>query len=367
MNYKNKIPLICIIWLGFQVSFGQTHTIQDNTTSVTILPSSISSTHIANQNVNQNNLVLGQDAMFLASPSAKDNVALGQNSMNRGYDAKDNIVIGLGSNYWSVYSDRNIAIGTNALYSHEPISGDGVNNDDNVAIGHEAMKNFFCLNKYNIGIGTQALQQPSQSSVGIGYQAGKSGTDASVLIGYQAGMNSGYSTVAIGYQAAYSNATQRSVFLGYMAGYSEATNDKLYIENTNSTSPLIGGDFANDIVGINVPIANLTTLSNDKFYVNGNTRITGALLTSTKVFSSTITTTDSDDNYKLIYIGTTNSTFNLTLPGNVGRELLIVNHGSGNLNLNMPIITGFGTTISSIVPGQVVHVVATGSDWHKIN
>ncbi len=43
-----------------------------------------------------------------------------------------------------------------------------------------------------------------------------------------------------------------NVFLGYNSGYSETGSNKLYIENSNSGAPLIGGDFSTNRVGINV-------------------------------------------------------------------------------------------------------------------
>lgn len=39
--------------------------------------------------------------------------------------------------------------------------------------------------------------------------------------------------------------------MGYKAGFYETENNKLYINNDSSTSPLIYGDFANDSVKIN--------------------------------------------------------------------------------------------------------------------
>jgi hypothetical protein len=45
--------------------------------------------------------------------------------------------------------------------------------------------------------------------------------------------------------------------LGYQAGYNETGSDKLYIDNSDTSQPLIYGDFSNNRVGINrVPTAN---------------------------------------------------------------------------------------------------------------
>ncbi|NOX16652.1 MAG: tail fiber domain-containing protein, partial [Chlorobi bacterium] len=72
----------------------------------------------------------------------------------------------------------------------------------------------------------------------IGDNAGYNGTDLeyNVFVGYSAGKN----------------ATGNSnVFVGYKAGFNETGSNKLYIENSNSTSPLIYGDFSSDDVTIN--------------------------------------------------------------------------------------------------------------------
>ena len=51
-----------------------------------------------------------------------------------------------------------------------------------------------------------------------------------------------------------------NVFLGHDAGYNETSSNKLYISNSDTASPLIGGDFAAGVVTIN-SILTLTPLS----------------------------------------------------------------------------------------------------------
>ena len=48
-----------------------------------------------------------------------------------------------------------------------------------------------------------------------------------------------------------------NVAVGYQAGYNETGNSKLYIESSNSSQPLIGGDFGTRKVGINRTMTNL--------------------------------------------------------------------------------------------------------------
>ena len=82
--------------------------------------------------------------------------------------------------------------------------------------------------------------------------------NSNTAMGYAALYNktSGSNNTALGANAGYDNVTGTgNVFLGNDAGYHETGDNKLYIENTSSTTPLIGGDFDTDEVTINGSIA----------------------------------------------------------------------------------------------------------------
>lgn len=66
-------------------------------------------------------------------------------------------------------------------------------------------------------------------------------------------LTTGSGNIIIGDYAGYSITAQDNynIMIGYLAGYSETGSYKLYIENTNSATPLIYGDFANDSIRIN--------------------------------------------------------------------------------------------------------------------
>jgi len=90
-----------------------------------------------------------------------------------------------------------------------------------------------------VGRSSGRLTTGGQYNVYLGHFAGYRGTTA--------GLN-----VALGSFAGFQNVTGlRNVFLGPYAGYNETGSDKLYIENTSATTPLIYGDFAVEAVGIN--------------------------------------------------------------------------------------------------------------------
>ena len=70
---------------------------------------------------------------------------------------------------------------------------------------------------------------------------------------------------SVGFETGANNLTgSGNVFLGYQAGYNETGSNKLYIDNSNTSTPLIYGDF-----------------DTDKVTINGDMTVTGALKANT--------------------------------------------------------------------------------------
>ena len=61
-----------------------------------------------------------------------------------------------------------------------------------------------------------------------------------------------------------------NIFIGNEAGYYATDSSKLYIENSNSSTPLIYGDFEKDILEFNGNVGIGTTPTNAKFEVLGS-------------------------------------------------------------------------------------------------
>ena len=77
---------------------------------------------------------------------------------------------------------------------------------------------------------------------------------SNVFNGYYSGRSNttGHRNTFLGFQSGYKNTSSPgSVFIGYQAGYNEKTGNKLYIDNSSTTTPLIYGKFDTDQVGIN--------------------------------------------------------------------------------------------------------------------
>jgi hypothetical protein len=91
-----------------------------------------------------------------------------------------------------------------------------------------------------------------------------------VTLGYLSGRNNttGHRNTNLGTYAGYSNSTgSGNVFIGYQAGYYETGSNQLYITNNSDTTPLIHGDFANDVVTINGSINIVGTASAEEIEV----------------------------------------------------------------------------------------------------
>jgi len=206
-----------------------------------------------------NCVAIGNYASYSANTTGTNCVVIGTYAC---YNATgtSNVAFGDSALYTCTTGNNNIAIGIGALRN-------GSNPRQNVAIGRQALYNASAVSGLNLGIGYQAGYNITSGvrNVAIGYRALRQSTTSNynVAIGYETGYtsNSG-SNVLIGNYAGYSIAGSGNVCIGYNAGYNEAGSNKLYIDNTNTSTPLIYGDFSSVWVGINrVPTTNCFEVS----------------------------------------------------------------------------------------------------------
>jgi len=212
------------------------------------------------------------------------NTSIGNSSMVSNTEGNYNVATGVSSLYGNTTGNRNTANGHSALSSNQ--SG-----DNNTAIGYQALKSNTIgysnvANGYNVlktnttgylntGNGYNALELNTEGfhNTADGVYALNSNTtgETNTAIGSNAlrfntignnntanGMRTLYSNTTgnnntgLGTDALFSNTTgSGNVALGFEAGKNELGSNKLYIENSNSSFPLIWGDFANDEVKIN--------------------------------------------------------------------------------------------------------------------
>ncbi len=112
-------------------------------------------------------------------------------------------------------------------------------------------------NNNNTGVGNVALYQNTSgaNNTALGYSAAgnnSTGSDNTALgFGTLASNTGGIQNTVIGSGAGMSTTGSGNIFIGYQAGYNETGSNKLYIANSNTVTPLIGGDFSASQVDIN--------------------------------------------------------------------------------------------------------------------
>lgn len=189
---------------------------------------------------------------------ASRNMVMGSTAGDAITTGYENVAIGYGSLSADTSGYRNIAIGTYAL--NKILSG-----YSNTAIGDQAGFQKRTGN-YSIYIGAASgyFDSTGTGNTFIGYQAG----DSTNALG----------NTFVGYQAGFGNRSgERSVAIGYQAGYYEKTGGRLYIDNSNTTTPLIYGNF-----------------SNDSLVVNGTLRATGNVSTAGSGTFASLSVTNAD-------------------------------------------------------------------------
>ena len=178
-----------------------------------------------------NNVFMGNYAGVL-NEIGSDNIFMGFNAGNKNIHASDNIFIGSYAGYNTDSDDlppfgsMNIFVGTRSGYSN-------LDGYDNVCIGNEA---------------GEAFTGSSQNVFVGGYAGNASTTGANALVGSLAMYRNttGNHNVVLGAETGYNNLTgSGNVFLGYQSGYNETGSNKLYISNSNTSTPLIKGTFPN--------------------------------------------------------------------------------------------------------------------------
>ena len=242
------------------------------------------------------NVLVGQDAGIGSSGSTFSNsVGIGYRSLIQSTSANNNTAVGYHTGYYITTGDKNTLLGS--------LAGKGVSGTstftNTVALGYEALTalttgagntavgyqagDTITTAGYNTIVGYSADVGSSNSSTVMGYQASGAGSGV-VAIGYQVQggtVTNGFQNTGVGYQANYQGASEKNVsigtkagyggtirsvsvghsagysgadygvFIGFEAGYNETGSNKLYIENSNSATPLIYGEFDNDILRVN--------------------------------------------------------------------------------------------------------------------
>ncbi len=199
-------------------------------------------------------LFLGEGAGVNDDGTANNNTAVGKNALKSNSSGTQNTAVGSDALPDNSNGGSNTALGYHTLWQN-------TNGDANTAVGAGALLKNISGNG-NTAIGRNALYGNSSGefNVGIGGIANYYNTDGSknTIIGYGAGGQPS------------PNSKSGNVFLGYYAGHYENGNDKLFIENSGSSTPLIWGDFANDLAAIHGKLGISTKSPTSKIDIDGS-------------------------------------------------------------------------------------------------
>lgn len=209
------------------------------------------------------------------------NTAVGAQANARNYDGNNNTSIGVNCMYNNQSGSNATAIGYEAMFSTNGNLLPFINKS--VAVGFQALRGVgpstANTGNSNTAIGYQSINKNStgsfNSALGDGTLFENKTGNNNTAVGYSAlkTNNSGSNNTVLGHEAGNLNISgSGNIILGYQAGFNETASNKLYIENSNSVTPLIYGEFDNDLLKINgnIKVDNITTIGNEMQIVNKN-------------------------------------------------------------------------------------------------
>ena len=194
------------------------------------------------------NTFSGHEAGFY-NTTGEANTFLGNNSGHANTTGKYNTFLGFQTGIFNTTGEGNTFSGRNTGFSNTTGSS-------NAFFGcHTGAANTIGNNNNFIGYEAGYNNTTGNDNTFLGYWAGYHNTTGvtNTFIGLSAGYfnTSGQYNTYLGYGAGYTTLGQGNVFLGYQAGFDENGSNKLYIDNSNTSSPLIYGEFDNDILTVN--------------------------------------------------------------------------------------------------------------------
>lgn len=238
---------------------------------------------------------------------ATKNTAIGAKVLRSNTVGQANTSLGYESSYKNVNGDFNTAIGHQSLYSN-------IDGDWNTAVGNTSMYNNIS-GIYNTAIGQQALHGNTVGiqNTAVGYDAHYSSNignkNTAVGAGALYSNDVGHENTMVGHEAGFGNVQgSGNVFLGFKAGYNEFGSNKLYIDNSDTATPLIYGDFSADSLSLNarVGVNTMPATSSDLHIkqLQNNTGVRLEYSTDTDFWNTYI---DILDDYNFSYNGTIKS------------------------------------------------------------
>ncbi len=190
------------------------------------------------------NTYLGWRAGFVNNGDA--NVLIGESANDQAYNASSNVAIGRRVLHDNGSGSRNVAIGESAMHKSQSILAAGMVTGQEYMIFGGGSTDFTLIGATDNAIGTKFIYNggPITGDSPVRSLTEGDSPNRNVALGYSAGANVGVSS--------------GSVYLGYEAGptpMSGSTSNRLFIDNSETDTPLIHGEFDNDKVTVNGSLA----------------------------------------------------------------------------------------------------------------
>jgi hypothetical protein len=197
----------------------------------------------------------GGNFTMMSLPNNRRNIFIGEkagfnNASANAHEAANNIFLGTLAGYSNTTGFNNLFYGKSAGYSN-------TTGAFNMYIGADAgySSTTAAFNTY-IGNNAGYATTTGGNNLFIGTSAGASTTTGqeNVYLGSSTfpQNQTGSNNTIVGYTAGVQNMTgSGNVFMGHSAGFNETGSNKLYIDNSNTSSPLLYGEFDNNLLRVN--------------------------------------------------------------------------------------------------------------------
>lgn len=180
-------------------------------------------------------LGLNSLASYTGIENGANSVAVGINTQVENLTGYQNTSVGTESLYWNQTGVRNTALGARAIY--------GPAGEHNTGVGSFAMMGSITgsSGSYNTAVGSQSLMFVTTGTNNVSLGANS--------LAYT---TTGSQNIAIGNDSLIGNSTgSGNIAIGNSAAYYETGSNKLYIHNSNTTTPLMYGEFDNLKLNVN--------------------------------------------------------------------------------------------------------------------
>ena len=209
------------------------------------------------------NCFLGYNA-GAANTTGNTDVFIGNRAGLSNLSGYDNIFIGNAAGVYNTTGTANVFIGpSSGVYN--------LTGGENVFVGESSGSNNTASFNTFIGANSGQTNTDGNSNTLLGYYAGSANIHGSgnIMVGDMTGESStslnnnvflgsssgrfsnGQDNVFIGNAAGYNCQGSHNVLIGYNAGMQLSDSNKLYIANTNTSDPLMWGDFSASLIKIN--------------------------------------------------------------------------------------------------------------------